>query len=522
MPATCPCPAPSPPWTARHYQWRAVWQCGTMALSHQWLCRMTLALNPSDSGPNITLSNNNLTATSSGATETWRSIRTTQNLSAAASTKIYFEVAVSSTAGGYIMICFGNASANINSYIGSDSNGIGLQALNSSWDVYYNGGNSGQVATVAGVNIPIPICVDTVANQYWIYDYVRGTWNAVQHIYPELSAGQSIAATGPLYIGCAFYGNASDNVSATFTFVAAQCTFNTPYGFTDFYGNTKVPGTLPGTPRSYWNPADTTNVLIGDNYLQASAGGNSAQTVWNAIRSNTSYSSASAVTLIEAALMSKYLVGPPGSFSPYGQVMNLGIVNASMALTTYPGADANGIGLQLSGVAQPIALWQNGAYNVIEQYGGDAILICIDTVNKKFWYRVIGGSSGAWNGNVSATPTAPTTGIDISGIAQPWYLCASFQGPQSTESSCVTDFKMANYTVISTYTPWDNGSSPPPPSGAGFPIVINPPIWAPSMPCFELPCGAQGYYRQIGYWRGRRNRRRKLLHGNKFTRIVGR
>jgi hypothetical protein len=268
--------------------------------------------------------------------------------------------------------------------------------------------------------------------------------------------------------------------------------------------------TLPTLPAGYtiWNANDeaqygfwlTGDTLASDNQhagIQIAYGSNAA-TAWRSIRSNTFYSASSSVTKITLQATCLGLID--------GQhTVILGLATASAPLTTYCGGDVGnqGIGFQ---VFQSSQIIQYMGGNTIQTLGawsvGPYLQFAFDFVAQLLWVQ--GNATYLWNNSATANPALGIGGISFAALGNgPFYMMLSMYAPQSAYAECGMRFALSDYPglVPVGYTPWDTyvPGSPPPPAGTGFPIVINPPIWAPSMPCFELPCGAQGYYRQIGY-----------------------
>ncbi len=93
---------------------------------------MATTWNPSDTNANVTLSGGDLIATA--ANTAWKSTRATRYRS---SGKWYFEVTPNVSTNVYIIIGVGRSTATLNSYVGSDTSGMGY---NNDGRKFYNSG----------------------------------------------------------------------------------------------------------------------------------------------------------------------------------------------------------------------------------------------------------------------------------------------------------------------------------------------------------------------------------------------
>jgi hypothetical protein len=166
---------------------------------------MTTTWNPADKNANITLSNGNLTATSSGASTT--AVRSTSSFS---SGKVYFEITLS-TVQTNIAVGFANSTESLtpSSGIGADNNALGFYAVSPAQAVYLNASNLSN-GTVASSNGDIVyFAIDFTAQKVWVSSAVmRGAstpWNnaAIGSQNPSSSTGGLSFATmaaGPYFI----------------------------------------------------------------------------------------------------------------------------------------------------------------------------------------------------------------------------------------------------------------------------------------------------------------------------------
>ena len=118
-----------------------------------------MPFNPSDKGPNITLSSGNLVATDTSGGG-WASVRSTISKTTG---KWYFEV---TDTANYVMIGLGTSTATLSSYAGSDANGWGLSS--NGGNLYHNG--AGGVLHSFTTGAVIGVAFDADARTMQLYD----------------------------------------------------------------------------------------------------------------------------------------------------------------------------------------------------------------------------------------------------------------------------------------------------------------------------------------------------------------
>lgn len=184
---------------------------------------MPTTWSSTDKHSSIALSNNNLTATKqSGAF--WVAARATR---ARSTGRWYFEALVAGAADNNLSIGIGSASANINTYPGSDPYGFAYRA--SLGDVVHNAALTPYGAAYAAGDI-IGIAVDFDEKKLWFAK--NGLW---QNSGSPTSGDSPAFAT--LTTGTAYYplmGAYQTGNAITGRFIAAHFTYAPPSGFSDW------------------------------------------------------------------------------------------------------------------------------------------------------------------------------------------------------------------------------------------------------------------------------------------------
>lgn len=170
--------------------------------------------NPLDKSANITLSNNNLTATASGAVGLVRGTKAQQF----ATGKFYFEVTmnvVDSSSTQYSGVGVANASASLTSFLGADANAVALVAPAAAGR-YYGQTNATQgftTGTIATAGDIIMVACDTSASA-WLYFGVNGTWVSGN---PSTGTGAYYSFNAPYFpaVSCANGAQFTINVGKT-------------------------------------------------------------------------------------------------------------------------------------------------------------------------------------------------------------------------------------------------------------------------------------------------------------------
>lgn len=144
--------------------------------------------NPADKHANVTLSNSDKTATS--AAGGWKAVR---GITSHNSGKWYAELLndADGSSNGSLLFGVGTSSATLNSFVGSDASGYGIQANNTTGARTYNGGsssNAGGPYTVPGERCGV--AVDFGAGSIWLSALDSGTWEG---------GGNPSAGTSPTF-----------------------------------------------------------------------------------------------------------------------------------------------------------------------------------------------------------------------------------------------------------------------------------------------------------------------------------
>jgi hypothetical protein len=155
--------------------------------------------NPNDKHPEITLTNNNLTAIMSTVSE--RSVRST---TAKTTGKWYFECTAIWRGSGTRFVGIMLSTATLADNIGFDSSGYGLQFVASQWRVWFNNGATAiGGAVVLDIPATVGVCVDLDNNfLYFTQDGANISGDPVALTGGlAITAGTWYAATGGILIG---------------------------------------------------------------------------------------------------------------------------------------------------------------------------------------------------------------------------------------------------------------------------------------------------------------------------------
>jgi hypothetical protein len=148
-----------------------------------------------------------------------------------------------------------------------------------------------------------------------------------------------------------------------------------------------------------WNPADKSAsvTLSGANLTasQASAGAS--------VRANTSITASAKVFFSET-------IGTANGNQA------IGIANATMSLSSFPGLDFNGVGYTQDG---RVMINSNSLLGMPTYTTADVIDVALDIGNLSVWFRKNGGN---WNNSGTANPATNTGGVSLSSLnAGPYF-----------------------------------------------------------------------------------------------------
>ena len=178
---------------------------------------MAITWNPSDKSANITLSNGNLTATSTSTS--WKSVRATDFKS---SGKWYWEITITVAASTYNILGAGTSSATIDGYCGNDAYGYGY--LGKDGNKFHSASSEVYGATFT-LNDVIGVALDLDNGKIWFSK--NGVWQ---------DSGDPAAGTNEAYSGLSgsFYPMSSPYTStnaATANFGCTAFSYSMPAGF---------------------------------------------------------------------------------------------------------------------------------------------------------------------------------------------------------------------------------------------------------------------------------------------------
>jgi hypothetical protein len=182
--------------------------------------------NPSDIGPNLSLSGGNLTVTQS--TAIFDGVR---SIASHSTGKYYWENTLNFSVNG--TTGFANATASLNgSFIGGDNNGVGYQPAGNIW----MGGSTTPVQTAA-VGDVVGYALDMGNLKFWVRTIhlgVAGNWNNSGTDNPATNTGgfnYTGLAAGPYFAAASLNGNGENVVT---NFGATAFAASAPAGFVNW------------------------------------------------------------------------------------------------------------------------------------------------------------------------------------------------------------------------------------------------------------------------------------------------
>jgi hypothetical protein len=185
---------------------------------------MATTWNPADIGANLALSNANLTVTTTSLSST--SVRATASTSAI---KRYCEFTSSQFAFDNAGLGFGNASASLSVFVGSDANGVGFFT----GDGWYIGGTKilSDTAGYTAGNV-FGLAIDPVGLLVWIRAAAAANWNNNGLADPATGVGgAAISFSGPFF---PMFNGQSTGDNATANFGATPFVGIVPAGYSGF------------------------------------------------------------------------------------------------------------------------------------------------------------------------------------------------------------------------------------------------------------------------------------------------
>lgn len=165
-------------------------------------------LDPLNKGTNVVLSNLNLTATKATGGSGFQMARTVKGVT---SGKYYFEVTWDEFSGSFVGVGLGDQDASVNSFYGSDSNGI---ILIQNGEVYASGGVVANIQTSAESNWS-GIAFHVEAGLVW-FNTNGGNWNNNPSADPATGVGGiafPVGMSGTIFAGVAVQQSPNDQMS---------------------------------------------------------------------------------------------------------------------------------------------------------------------------------------------------------------------------------------------------------------------------------------------------------------------
>jgi hypothetical protein len=347
----------------------------------------------------ITLYRNALNAASSASPSTWKSVKGTSSQS---SGKFVIEFYVSGfvQSSNGIVVGFGNSTATLASYAGSDSNSFSYQPDNGAT----NGITGGWAGGPDRSGVVVQLAIDLGAKLVWGRNDLQLNWNNNGAADPATgTGGYTYGVTGALFpMGSVFDGVGGDNISINagfFTFFGSL-----PSGFSAWDTGAVTVGGIGGTSGpTTWNPSDK------DSHV-ALSGGNLAATQseagnFDGVRSTSYYTGGQ---VYWENIVTNQSDAP-------GRGWLSGVASSATAVThNFPGGDLTSSGVQTGDER----LWfMNGGSSGLTILGtsvanGDVIAFAMDVNKGLIWAKDV-TQSGNWNGNALADPVTGVGGMGI-------------------------------------------------------------------------------------------------------------
>lgn len=378
------------------------------------------SLNPSDSNINLILSNENMRfVQAAGGYSAVRSIN-----SAKAGLR-YFEATFKQVS-SYSAIGLGLASANLADYVGS----AGSIGVGHTGDVYSGGSRKGGTTTFS-VDDTVCVAVDFSHRTVW-FRKNGGAW-----IEPTSGGGPLLDGKKgyPLPAGTNFFvmlSSAGSGNETVFRNSAESFLYDMPAEFSAW---DQGPDALhPIVVPSYLNPADKYSTI---GLSAANMRVTISENAWRSVRSFDTHASGRYY----------YEVLVEQIFSSFAAA---GVANSTAVLSTYIGANVNGVSLVTNG-----SFFYNGASTpqTPALTNGDTICVAIDIDAKLIWYRK---NDEAWLPYVDGgeTPSSFEGGLN-SRVSGNVFIGLSVQSviDQLLLRTAAADFA---YTVPTGFLPWNS------------------------------------------------------------------
>lgn len=179
--------------------------------------------NPSDKSSLITLSDSDLVATRTGATDSYGTVRATLARPASDTGGYYFEVVVTNASSSiYVMIGVANASASLSQSVGANANG---------WSYYQETGQkfTNNVGSAYGASYATGDVIGVLLKNGKLYFRKNGTWQNSADVAAETGAAFT-GLTGDLYPAVSMFRSISPTHVLTGRFKASAFSGGIPSG----------------------------------------------------------------------------------------------------------------------------------------------------------------------------------------------------------------------------------------------------------------------------------------------------
>lgn len=396
-------------------------------------------------GSAVSLAKSNIMA---GGTGGWSSVLGTTSKSTG---KYHIEFYCNSDTGDWL-VGFGDSSAALGTYPGSDTHSFGYQLSNS--QIIYNNAYTNTLWSFSGVatlGTVVVFEIDLGAGLYWLKTDRTTNWNNSGTANPATGVGGlTIPIAGSLFpIGGVGLSSVITINAGALPFVYAPSS-----GFSAWDSGTISFTGRVGTTPTTWNPSDkSTNVTLSGGNLVATT--NTTANTWAGVRSTSHY-------IGGGKIHAEFTVTTLGTGNSPNLGFTVGVANHSADLANYVGRnDANSVGCQMGNNDVLFSGSVAGSFNGGTGVQGHTFALEMDMDKGLFWIKDVTAGSN-WNNDASADPIA-----GIKGYGMPWedvYLMFAGQYNSSTADAITADFAAPFSGTPSTgYVAWDYV---PPASGA--------------------------------------------------------
>jgi hypothetical protein len=415
---------------------------------------MATTWDPANADTSFAFGRGNTITGKTSANGSWKSVKGTSSQS---SGLLYLEYYVNqnNTPADWIG-GFGNASAALTTYLGSDTHSFGIQISGGTNSIIiYNNGIGANFWTISnGSGYVLALAIDFTHSKFWIRTDRNLTWNddILANQNPATNTGgYTFSVTGALFPMFSALDGSALNL-CTINAGAYPFSLAMPSGFSAWDTGTPSPNGQTGTTPTTWNPSDKdSHVALSNGNLEATQSTDVGN--YDGVRSTTSWGSTQRYFEVTLTLL--------GSGNSHrGWIVGLADSSAAISTTGYPGSDAHGVGAQMGDLND--VLYNGGQIFTFNGSvtQGDVYGIAVD-VNKGLWWIKNITASSNWNNNAGADPVAGVLGYGLADLNDVFVQWAGAYA-SSTADAATLNVGAASFTgsLPSGYAPWDTQVTP--------------------------------------------------------------